>query len=66
MKWIKKFESFGSKMFFYSCDECDSNWEDGEEDLKSCKFCDSSNIEEIAGDEYKELCESKNNKKNVY
>jgi hypothetical protein len=65
MKWIKKFEMFGNKSFFYTCDECDSNWEEEKEGLKFCKFCDSSDVEEINPDEYKELKESKIISKNV-
>lgn len=66
MKKIKNFESFDFNQtipttskdnltLFYSCDECNALWKNFNEQSDNCKFCESSEIEEIDPDEYYEL-----------
>lgn len=66
MKKIKNFESFDfnrtisttskdNLTLFYSCDECNALWKNFNEQSDNCKFCESSEIEEIDPDEYYEL-----------
>jgi len=73
MKHIKKFETFdfsktqtlesNALNCFYSCEECDSLWESSDIDIKSCRFCDSDEVEELESSEYFEL--KKNNREDV-
>jgi hypothetical protein len=63
MKNLKKFENFDltqpeenlqSSNCHYSCDECDSIWKSDDE-CDCCKYCDSSEIEELHEEEWNEL-----------
>lgn len=70
MKLIKTFDSFDFNQtipttskdqltMFYSCDDCDSLWKSFNKEYDSCKFCESSDIEEISPNEYYELSKIK-------
>lgn len=70
MKHIRKFEAFGSGVSlpvtsissltnYYSCDECNALWKSFNEECKECKFCDSTEIEDLTEDEWYELIKSR-------
>lgn len=65
MKWIKKFETFDFNQtlpvvsksdltFYYHCDECNTLWKELNKESSECKFCSSSEIEELSKDEWYE------------
>jgi hypothetical protein len=66
MRYVKKFETFDfSKTIpatskedltsFYSCEECNALWKSFNESCDECRFCESSEIEELDTEEYYEL-----------
>ncbi len=73
MKYIKRIDEFNRSIyaaseddisFFYSCDGCDSLFKD----LKGrdkCKSCESSEIEELSKDEFKEIVKTRLNKDEI-
>lgn len=66
MKNIKKFEDFDFSQTlpvapleavteYYSCDECDALWKEVNEPFaKKCKYCGSSEVEDLSRDEWYE------------
>lgn len=70
MKHIKNFESFDfnqtlpvtTKNFltnFYSCDECDAIWKELNKESHKCKFCNSTEIENLSEDEFYDIQKSR-------
>lgn len=66
MKLIKTFDSFDFNQtipatskdqltMFYSCDDCNALWKSFNKKCDTCKFCGSSEVEEVSPDEYYEL-----------
>jgi hypothetical protein len=65
MRYIKTFETFdfsqtlplASKSdltLFYHCDECNALFKEFNKEVDNCKFCKSSDIEELSEDEWYE------------
>ena len=65
MKWIKTFETFDFSQtlpvasvadlsIYYHCDNCNALWKSLNSEMSSCKFCNSSSIEELSKDEWYE------------
>jgi hypothetical protein len=65
MKWIKTFETFDFSQTlpvaskadltnYYHCDDCDALWRVLNQEVDSCKFCNSNSIEELSKDEWYE------------
>jgi predicted RNA-binding protein with PUA-like domain len=70
MNRIKKFEAFDFNQtlpiaskedltLFYSCDECNGLWKDFNNESEVCRFCDSTEIEELSSDEYYDMVKSR-------
>lgn len=69
MNYIRKFESFVTKPLpiasraaltnYYSCDECEGLWREFNKQYDNCKFCGSTEIEELSRDEWYELASEK-------
>lgn len=67
---IKKFEDFDFSQTLmvtsknvlnshYSCDECDSLWKEFNTNCTKCKFCESTEIEELSEDEWYDIAKSR-------
>jgi hypothetical protein len=65
MKIIKTFETFdfsqtlplASKAdltLFYHCDSCDALWKEFNQEVDTCKFCKSEEVEELSKEEWYE------------
>lgn len=65
MRIIKNFESFDFSQspnpasladlsLYYHCDGCDSLWKTFNQEIESCKLCNSREIEELSKEEWHE------------
>lgn len=65
MRIIKNFENFDYSQslpqasltdlsLYYHCDSCDSLWKVFNQEIESCKFCSSREIEELSKEEWHE------------
>jgi len=65
MKFIKTFETFDFSQTlpivsksdltsFYHCDDCNALWKELNKEVDNCKFCRSTEIEELSSEEWYE------------